>query len=130
MYFTQVHMGTHMWTSGASRRGKRMSLDLPMNRPPLPLTQQDSDFLQRRPDLFYPYLPSPFLNGLHQQVKYCSYCHRFKYTPITLLKTDSFLIISYRKCRHQPDHLQTACRSYPTQIKTQSIILLALLVHH
>lgn len=54
-------MGTHMWTNGASRRGRRMSLDLP----PLP---KDSDFLHRRPDLFYPYLPAPFLNGMQQKV--------------------------------------------------------------
>lgn len=60
----QVHMGTHMWTNGASRRGRRMSLDLP----PLPITPKDSDFLHRRPDLFYPYLPAPFLNGMQQKV--------------------------------------------------------------
>ncbi|CAA9993966.1 unnamed protein product [Nesidiocoris tenuis] len=58
----KVHMGTHMWTNGASRRGRRMSLELP----PLP---KDSEFLHRRPDLFYPYLPAPFLNGIHQKVK-------------------------------------------------------------
>ncbi|RZF37148.1 hypothetical protein LSTR_LSTR015338 [Laodelphax striatellus] len=57
----KVHMGTHMWTNGASRRGRRMSLDLP----PLP---KDSDFLHRRPDLFYPYLPAPFLNGMQQKL--------------------------------------------------------------
>ena len=54
-------MGTHMWTSAqVSRRGRRMSLELP--RPPIPLTAKDSEFLQRRPDLFYPYLQTPF-NG-------------------------------------------------------------------
>lgn len=63
----QVHMGTHMWTNGASRRGRRMSLDLP----PLPITPKDSEFLQRRPDLFYPYLPAPFLNGVQQKVSGC-----------------------------------------------------------
>ncbi|XP_054282839.1 homeotic protein spalt-major-like isoform X3 [Macrosteles quadrilineatus] len=60
----KVHMGTHMWTNGASRRGRRMSLDLP----PLPITPKDSDFLHRRPDLFYPYLPAPFLNGMQQKL--------------------------------------------------------------
>lgn len=60
-------MGTHMWSNGASRRGRRMSLELPLNRP-LPLSPQDSEFLQRRPDLFYPYLPAPFLNGMQQKV--------------------------------------------------------------
>lgn len=59
-------MGTHMWSNGASRRGRRMSLELPPR--PLPLSPQDSDFLQRRPDLFYPYLPAPFLNGMQQKV--------------------------------------------------------------
>jgi len=58
-------MGTHMWSNGASRRGRRMSLELP---PMPPLTPKDSDFLQRRPDLFYPYLPAPFLNGIGQKV--------------------------------------------------------------
>ena len=54
-------MGTHMWTSAqVSRRGRRMSLELP--RPPIPLTAKASEFLQRRPDLFYPYLQTPF-NG-------------------------------------------------------------------
>nr|CAD7401761.1 unnamed protein product [Timema cristinae] len=59
----KVHMGTHMWSNGASRRGRRMSLDLP----PIPMTPKDSEFLQRRPDLFYPYLPAPFLNGMQQK---------------------------------------------------------------
>ena len=60
-FYFQVHMGTHMWTSAqVSRRGRRMSLELP--RPPIPLTAKDSEFLQRRPDLFYPYLQAPF-NG-------------------------------------------------------------------
>lgn len=57
-------MGTHMWSNGASRRGRRMSLDLP----PIPMNPKDSEFLQRRPDLFYPYLPTPFLNGVQQKV--------------------------------------------------------------
>lgn len=57
-------MGTHMWSNGASRRGRRMSLDLP----PIPMTPKDSEFLQRRPDLFYPYLPAPFLNGMQQKL--------------------------------------------------------------
>ncbi|ERL85303.1 hypothetical protein D910_02724 [Dendroctonus ponderosae] len=56
-------MGTHMWNNGASRRGRRMSLDLP----PIPMTPKDTEFLQRRPDIFYPYLPGPFLNGMQQQ---------------------------------------------------------------
>ncbi|XP_047116786.1 homeotic protein spalt-major-like isoform X2 [Schistocerca piceifrons] len=60
----KVHMGTHMWSNGASRRGRRMSLDLP----PIPMTPKDSEFLQRRPDLFYPYLPTPFLNGMQQKL--------------------------------------------------------------
>ncbi|KAJ8679801.1 hypothetical protein QAD02_015588 [Eretmocerus hayati] len=60
----KVHMGTHMWTNGASRRGRRMSLDIPS----LPITPKDSEFLQRRPDLFYPYLPAPFLNGMPQKL--------------------------------------------------------------
>ena len=52
-------MGTHMWSSSqASRRGRRMSLELP--HPPIPMTAKDSEFLQRRPELFYPYLPTPF----------------------------------------------------------------------
>lgn len=55
-------MGTHMWSGGASRRGRRMSLELP----PRPLHEPHE--LLRRPDLFYPYLPAPFLNGMQQKV--------------------------------------------------------------
>lgn len=57
----KVHMGTHMWNNGASRRGRRMSIDLP----PLPLTSKDGEYLPRRPDhLYFPYLTSPFINGM------------------------------------------------------------------
>ncbi|KAG6452515.1 hypothetical protein O3G_MSEX007681 [Manduca sexta] len=58
----KVHMGTHMWSGGASRRGRRMSLELP----PRPLHEPHE--LLRRPDLFYPYLPAPFLNGMQQKL--------------------------------------------------------------
>jgi hypothetical protein len=73
-------MGTHMWSNGASRRGRRMSLDLP----PIPMTPKDSEFLQRRPDLFYPYLPAPFLNGMQQKVKEKSLKTGFRLTPLSL----------------------------------------------
>ncbi|XP_067626240.1 homeotic protein spalt-major [Eurosta solidaginis] len=57
----KVHMGTHMWTNPTSRRGRRMSLELPLHRPgSMPA---EPDFMQRRPELFFPYLP-PFFNGL------------------------------------------------------------------
>ena len=69
-------MGTHMWTGGSpqvSRRGRRMSLELPPGVPPIP----NSEFLQQQrsqcsppppppPPLpprelsFFPYLPTPF----------------------------------------------------------------------
>lgn len=65
-------MGTHMWSGGASRRGRRMSLELP----PRPLHEPHD--LLRRPDLFYPYLPAPFLNGMQQKV------NELKLTKITL----------------------------------------------
>ncbi|XP_030384187.1 homeotic protein spalt-major [Scaptodrosophila lebanonensis] len=64
----KVHMGTHMWTNPTSRRGRRMSLELPIHARPghggppgLPTSEQE--FMQRRPELFFPYLP-PFFNGL------------------------------------------------------------------
>ncbi|XP_041449775.1 homeotic protein spalt-major [Drosophila obscura] len=66
----KVHMGTHMWTNPTSRRGRRMSLELPMRPGPGqgpgaahggPTAEQE--FMQRRPELFFPYLP-PFFNGL------------------------------------------------------------------
>ena len=68
----QVHMGTHMWSSSqASRRGRRMSLELPHHAPPIPMTAKDSEFLQRRPELFFPYLPTQFnaQNGLPRPVR-------------------------------------------------------------
>ncbi|XP_026323564.1 homeotic protein spalt-major-like isoform X3 [Hyposmocoma kahamanoa] len=58
----KVHMGTHMWSGGASRRGRRMSLELP------PRPMHEPHDLLRRPDLFYPYLPAPFLNGMQQKL--------------------------------------------------------------
>ncbi|KAI5704102.1 hypothetical protein M8J75_002021 [Diaphorina citri] len=64
----KVHMGTHMWTNGASRRGRRMSLDLPPHLTPSITPKEPSEFLHRRPDLFYPYLPAPFLNGMQQKL--------------------------------------------------------------
>ncbi|XP_058987791.1 homeotic protein spalt-major isoform X2 [Musca domestica] len=58
----KVHMGTHMWTNPTSRRGRRMSLELPIHRPGGSMPPE-SEFLPRRPDIFFPYLP-PFFNGL------------------------------------------------------------------
>ncbi|XP_037926412.1 homeotic protein spalt-major isoform X2 [Hermetia illucens] len=60
----KVHMGTHMWTNGSSRRGRRMSLEVPIGRP-FPL-KSEVDFSHRRPEFFYPYLP-PFLNGVQNK---------------------------------------------------------------
>lgn len=48
-------MGIHTW-SGASRRGRRMSLELPFNGA-MPLMLQNPDFLQRPSDFFHPYPP-------------------------------------------------------------------------
>ncbi|KAH8412458.1 hypothetical protein KR009_002329 [Drosophila setifemur] len=64
----KVHMGTHMWTNPTSRRGRRMSLELPMRPGPgsgagHPGSSAEQEFMQRRPELFFPYLP-PFFNGL------------------------------------------------------------------
>ncbi|EDW13309.2 uncharacterized protein Dmoj_GI20716 [Drosophila mojavensis] len=64
----KVHMGTHMWTNPTSRRGRRMSLELPMRPGPGPgsahgAPSAEQEFMQRRPELFFPYLP-PFFNGI------------------------------------------------------------------
>lgn len=48
-------MGIHTW-SGASRRGRRMSLELPFNGS-MPLMLQNPEFLQRHTDFFHPYPP-------------------------------------------------------------------------
>ncbi len=61
-------MGTHMWSSSqqASRRGRRMSLELPPplhGGLPIGLTAKDSEFLQRRPELLFPYLPAAHFSG-------------------------------------------------------------------
>lgn len=65
----QVHMGIHTW-SGASRRGRRMSLELPFNGS-MPLMLQNPDFLQRHSDFFHPYPPAHLLGRMslehHQQ---------------------------------------------------------------
>lgn len=62
-------MGTHMWTNGASRRGRRMSLEIPSISINCKDSSSQSDLFNRRTDFFYPYLPTPFLNGnVHQKV--------------------------------------------------------------
>lgn len=58
-------MGTHMWSNPTSRRGRRMSLELPMHRPGS--LSQETEFMQKRPEMFFPYLP-PFFNGLQHKV--------------------------------------------------------------
>lgn len=61
-------MGIHTW-SGASRRGRRMSLELPFNGS-MPLMLQNSEFLQRHSDFFHPYPPAHLLGRMsleHQQ---------------------------------------------------------------
>lgn len=58
-------MGIHTW-SGASRRGRRMSLELPFNGS-MPLMLQNPDFLQRHSDFFHPYPPTHLLGRMQQQ---------------------------------------------------------------
>lgn len=59
-------MGIHTW-SGASRRGRRMSLELPFNGS-MPLMLQNPDFLQRHSDFFHPYPPSHILGRMQQSM--------------------------------------------------------------
>lgn len=56
-------MGIHTW-SGASRRGRRMSLELPFNGS-MPLMLQSPEFLQRHSDFFHPYPPPHLLGRMH-----------------------------------------------------------------
>lgn len=88
-------MGTHMWSSAqTSRRGRRMSLDLP--HPPIPLTAKDSEFLQRRPELFFPYLQQQ-----QQQTPFsgASLTNGFRPTPSDLMP---FPTIPFTSCSGQP----------------------------
>ncbi|KAL3170050.1 hypothetical protein MRX96_015122 [Rhipicephalus microplus] len=58
----KVHMGTHMWNNGSSRRGRRMSIELPSL-----LSGPKADFVPPPPpphELFYPYLGPAYLNGM------------------------------------------------------------------
>uniref|UniRef100_T1GKV1 C2H2-type domain-containing protein n=1 Tax=Megaselia scalaris TaxID=36166 RepID=T1GKV1_MEGSC len=60
----KVHMGTHMWSNPASRRGRRMSLEIPLQRPHIP-SQQDEMLPRRPPDFYpYPYMPHFPFNGI------------------------------------------------------------------
>lgn len=59
-------MGIHTW-SGASRRGRRMSLELPFNGT-MPLMLQNPDFLQRHSDFFHPYPPTHLLGRMQQSM--------------------------------------------------------------
>lgn len=57
-------MGIHTW-SGASRRGRRMSLELPFNGS-MPLMLQNPELMQRHPDFFHPYPPNrSLMSRLH-----------------------------------------------------------------
>ncbi|KAG1675119.1 Homeotic protein spalt-major [Nymphon striatum] len=61
----KVHMGTHMWNNGASRRGRRMSIEVPQ----INMSPKDGEFsLHHRPEMFFPYLPSPYLNGMSSKL--------------------------------------------------------------
>ena len=76
-------MGTHMWSSSQpSRRGRRMSLELP--HPPIPLTAKDSEFLQRRPELFFPYLQTPFSSANTSTVSTYSVQYNMYMTGLSL----------------------------------------------
>lgn len=59
-------MGIHTW-SGASRRGRRMSLELPFNGS-MPLMLQSPEFLQRHSDFFHPYPPAHLLGRMQQSM--------------------------------------------------------------
>ncbi|XP_022237863.1 sal-like protein 1 isoform X2 [Limulus polyphemus] len=58
----KVHMGTHMWNNCTSRRGRRMSIDLPSLQMTPPL--KPGDFQPPRPELYFPYLPPAYMNGM------------------------------------------------------------------
>lgn len=59
-------MGIHTW-SGASRRGRRMSLELPFNGS-MPLMLQTPEFLQRHSEFFHPYPPAHLLGRMQQSM--------------------------------------------------------------
>lgn len=59
-------MGIHTW-SGASRRGRRMSLELPFNGS-MPLMLQGPDFMPRHSDFFHPYPPAHLLGRMQQSM--------------------------------------------------------------
>ncbi|KAK0179455.1 hypothetical protein PV327_005206 [Microctonus hyperodae] len=116
----KVHMGTHMWTNGASRRGRRMSLDLP----PLPITSKDSEFLQRRPDLFYPYLPAPFLNGVQQKVHtYIHVCNAQQNVPVAFPNAENQSAIPMTSVSTIPNTISNVIAS-PMISNTPSSILM------
>lgn len=73
-------MGTHMWTNGSSRRGKRMTVEFG-NHPPIPMNPGDAELLKQRPDLFYPYMPAAFLNGIQQKINPYFGNHRVSHEP-------------------------------------------------
>lgn len=101
-------MGTHMWSNGASRRGRRMSLELPLNRP-MPLNPQDTEFLQRRPDLFYPYLPAPFLSGMQAKVGLGKLRSKIKPVLIVNISVSLCVFISWQQVGHLPWATSRAC---------------------
>ncbi|GFY73182.1 sal-like protein 1 [Trichonephila inaurata madagascariensis] len=60
----KVHMNTHMaQNNGNSRRGRRMSLEF-QPPPPLPAHGKQEYPHHARPDLYFPYLPPGYINGI------------------------------------------------------------------
>lgn len=58
-------MGIHTW-SGASRRGRRMSLELPFGNGSMPMMLQSPEFMQRHTEFFHPYPPASHILGRMQ----------------------------------------------------------------
>lgn len=66
----KVHMGTHMWNNGSSRRGRRMSIDLPnLHISPQGPKSGSAEF-GARPDFYFPFMsPAAFMNGKFVKAK-------------------------------------------------------------
>ena len=74
----KVHMGTHMWNNGSSRRGRRMSIDLPN----LHISPSKPGEFPHRPEMFFQFMNQAYMNGKYDYKCDFKVNHIFNYLGI------------------------------------------------
>lgn len=105
LILAQVHIGTHMWTNGSSRRGRRMSFDVSTNFPPV------NHLMNARPEMFHPFVNTALFQ--HKVSSRGSFASKRKifFTFFSLF----FVFVSFSKFRISFRHDSTnKCHQQPT----------------